>query len=348
MFPYWILFGFFAAGAIAQHPHEAAARRGASLMLLIGALLTALMIGLRYEVGADWTAYELIFRFAGRENLGEVLALGDPGYQFLNWLVRQLGVGIWLVNLISGLIFAWGLVKFANTQRSPWLALLVAVPYLVIVVAMGYTRQGLAIGVLMAGLGSRLQGASMLRFAAYIAVAALFHKTAVVAFPLVAFAAERGKLMNFLIALAATVLLYDVFLAESVDVFVRNYIETAYASEGAAIRVVMSVIPALLFLLNQRRFRFREGERQMWRNFSLAALLLLVLLFVFPSSTAVDRVALYVIPLQLAVLSTAPTVFTSWRLGTVLVILYSLAVQLTWLTMARHARYWVPYQVYPF
>lgn len=316
-------------------------------MFILGAFITAMMIGFRFEVGADWTAYKLIFRSAGIYDLDRVLMAGDPGYQLLNWIVHGIGAELWLVNLVCGVIFSWGLVKFATAQRQPWLTVLVAVPYLVIVVAMGYTRQGVAIGILMAGLGSRLQGGSLLRFAAYVAIAGLFHKTAVVAFPLVALASERSKLINFLASIAMGVLLYDVFLAESVDRFVRNYIVEQYASEGAAIRVAMSIIPAALFLMNQDRFRFREGERLIWRNFSLAAVALLVLLFLSPSSTAVDRIALYIIPLQLAVLSNFPGLFTSWRFGTLLVILYSFAVQFIWLEFARHSQFWVPYQVYP-
>ena len=34
--------------------------------------------------------------------------------------------------------------------------------------------------------------------------------------------------------------------------------------------------------------------------------------------------------------------------GTFLVIAYAAAVQLTWLTFAHHARYWVPYHFWPF
>jgi len=46
---------------------------------------------------------------------------------------------------------------------------------------------------------------------------------------------------------------------------------------------------------------------------------------VLPSSTAVDRLALYVMPLQIAVLSRAPIVF-GVRLGTILLLSYSLVV----------------------
>ena len=175
-----------------------------SPLLGAGIVFAALMIGLRFEVGADWPTYKLMFSYAGYADLGRVLAIGDPGYQFLNWAVRQLDVEIWLVNLICAGIFAWGLFRFAQVQPNPWLAVLVAVPYLILVVAMGYTRQAVAIGILMAGLAAVHRGASTLRFAVYVALASLFHKTAVVALPLVVFSSEKNKVVNIVTGLVAS------------------------------------------------------------------------------------------------------------------------------------------------
>lgn len=346
MFPYWLLFSFFAAGAVIEQPKDYTQRR-VYPVLAIGAVCIALIIGLRYQVGGDWDAYELIFIRSGYEDFGGALTRGDPGYWALNWIVQQLGGELWLVNLVAGLIFSWGLLTFAKEQSQPWLAVLVAVPYLVIVVAMGYTRQAIAIGVLMAGIAVHLRGGSALRFAVYVAVAALFHKTAVVVFPLVALAAPRTRILNLLIVVACGVLFYDFFLSSSVDRLITNYIEAAASSEGAAIRVAMSVIPALLFLAAGRRFGFAERERLIWRNFSLAALGVLALLVALPSSTVVDRLALYIIPLQLAVLSRVPDAFLTRSFGTILVVLYSMVIQYTWLNFAAHARFWVPYSIYP-
>ncbi len=353
MIPYWLLFLFFASAAM----YSGQSRQGTSFSvpshrvsvpLIMAGLLIAAMVGFRYRVGGDWKNYLLIFQSTESMSLPDALAIGDVGYQFLNWFSASLGAEIWLVNLICALIFAYGLVKFAQTQPHPWLVLVVAVPYLIIVVAMGYTRQAVALGVLMAGLADRLRGGSMLRLAAYVIIAALFHRTAIVAYPLIALASERSRLVNFLVAAATTYFLYDFFLAEEVERFSRNYLDAAYASQGAAIRVAMSVVPALLFLLFQHRLGYSETERRIWRNFSIAVIVLLVLLFVLPSSTAVDRIALYTLPLQLAVLPRIAGTLFSRGLGATLVILYSFAVQFTWLNYAAHAYAWVPYRFYPF
>lgn len=347
MLVYWFLFAYFVAGSLFSQADDRSRLAQTSFMLTAGALLIALLIGFRYEVGGDWPQYELMFNYARYADLGRMLEVGDPGYQFLNWVVYRLGGDLWLVNLIGGLIFGWGLLRFARTQPNSWLAVVVAIPYLVVVVGMGYTRQATAIGILMAGLASVARNPSILRFALYVAAAALFHKTAVIAFPLVALASQRNRLVNLLVVVAVSVLLYDFFLQDAMEGFVENYIEAEYSSEGAFIRVIMNLVPAMLLLLLRKRLRFSEREYLIWRNFSLAAVGLAVLLAVLPSSTAVDRMALYIIPLQVAVLTRIPGSLMSPGAGKAVIIGYSAAVMLVWLNFAVHAEYWLPYQFYP-
>lgn len=344
---YWSLFAYFVAGSLFSQPDDRSRLAQTSFMLTAGALLIAVLIGFRYEVGGDWSQYELMFNYARYSDLGRMLEIGDSAYQFLNWLVFQVGGDLWLVNLLSGLIFSWGLLRLARTQPDPWLAVVVAIPYLVVVVGMGYTRQALAIGVLMAGLASVARNPSILRFAFYVAAAALFHKTAVVVFPLVALARPRNRLTNLLIVMAISFLLYDFFVQDAMEGFVQHYIEAEYSSQGAAIRIVMSLVPAMLLLLFRKRFLFSEQEYLIWRNFSLAAVGLAALLMVLPSSTAVDRIALYIIPLQIAVLSRVPKSLMSSGFGKAAVIAYSAAVMFIWLNFAVHAQYWLPYRFYP-
>ena len=347
MLPYWLLFGIFAAGAILGPRDRAHAGAGSGPLLAFCAAVMALMIGLRFEVGADWQQYESLFRLAGRVDFDRILIRDDPGYQLLNWTFRNLGGGIWQVNLVCALIFSWGLLRLAQSQPQPWLAMVVAIPYLVTVVSMGYTRQAVAIGILMAGLAAVHRGASMLRFAAYVAAAALFHKTAVIAFPLVMFSAQRNFLLNLLLGVALSILFYNLFLEKSVDMLVRNYVDAGYSSQGAAIRIALNFLPAALFIVRQRDFGFDERARKVYRNFAFVALMLPMVLVLSPSSTAIDRLALYILPLQVVILSRLPSAYKVPGTGTFLVTIYSAAILFGWLTFARHAEYWLPYQLYP-
>ncbi len=347
MIPYWLLFTYFAVGSLHESPRRPADVRAYPLMIF-GAVVIALLIGLRYEVGADWFTYRFMFNYAGHADFGRMLEIGDSAYQLLNWALYRVGGDLWAVNLVCGFIFAWGLVRFAQIQRDQWLALLVAIPYMVVVVAMAYSRQAVALGILMAGLSSVVRGGSLLRFALYVAVAALFHKTAVVAFPLVVLASRRNRSLNLLLGLATSFLLYDLFLGDSMEQFVKNYIEAEYSSQGAAIRVAMSLVPAAVFFLFRKNLGFSPEEDLIWRNFSLAAFGFLVLLLGLPSSTAVDRLALYIMPLQLAVLSRVPGTIMNRLPGRLTIVLYSFAVQFVWLNYAAHAKYWLPYRFFPF
>ncbi|MCL6730142.1 EpsG family protein [Sphingomonas hankyongi] len=346
MLVYWLLFAYFAAGAlfaqISRGP-ETAPRP----MLAIGAMIVAVLIGFRYQVGADWLTYKFIFQRAARSDLLEVMRLGDPAYQALNWLVQQSGTEIWLVNAVCAVIFVWGLFRFCMVQPVPWAAVLLAVPYSVIVLAMGYTRQGVAVGILMAGLASFVRSGSPMRFAAYVFAAALFHRSAVVAFPLVALATNRNRAINLLLAIAVSIMLYDFFLGDALDDYIQDYIRTRYSSQGAVIRLAMNMVAVAVFWLLGRRLRFGEVEYRLWRNFCVGSILLVGLLVVLPSSTAVDRMSLYVIPLQIAVLGRLPIAFPSRLPATTAIVVYCFAVQFVWLNFAQHSKYWVPYQLFP-
>ncbi|HEX6660749.1 MAG TPA: EpsG family protein, partial [Sphingomicrobium sp.] len=283
MLIYWLLFLYFAIGAVREDPRPASAARP-DVLFRLGCLFILLLIGLRFQVGADWIPYEEIFNESKHETIGALPATADPGYYFVNIVVQWFGGELWVVNLVCGLIFAWGLMRLCEAQERPWLAALVAVPYLVIVVAMGYSRQAVAIAFIMAGLASYFRNGSVLRFAAYVLAAATFHKTAVVALPLIAIANERGRFVSLLVVAALTYLTYHMFLSSTVSRLVTNYIDARYAAEGAGIRIAMNLVPAALFLVRSRQLGFPERERLVWRNIALVACALLPALLFLPSS----------------------------------------------------------------
>lgn len=346
MLIYWGIFAFFAVGAmsdVSRRPDFSRWRPG----WLFGGLLIAAMIGFRYEVGADWNTYEFIFSYTGFIGFWRAVDLGDPSYQALNWAVHALGGEVVWVNLGCAILFTWGLFRLARVQPYPWLAVLVAVPYMVLVVSM-YTRQGAALGILMAGLASLIRGGSLARFVVYVLFAATFHRTAIAILPLVVLSRPTHRFINILGGLAAFYALFDMFLADSMEDFVTNYIDREYNSQGAAIRITIEVLAASIFLLRRKDFGFPAAEDRMWYYFALASFAAMAALVVSPSSTAVDRLSLYLMPLQVVVLSRVPFVYTTRNLGVFLVGAYCFAIQFVWLNFATHAEYWLPYQFYPF
>jgi hypothetical protein len=313
-------------------------------------VVLVLTIGLRHEVGGDWFTYVEHILSAGDKTLFEAVSSGDPAYSALNWLAAKMDAGPYLVNTLCALGFTWGLFVFCRAQPRPWLALAVAMPYLVTVVAMGYTRQGVAIGLGMLAL-TALSEQKVRRFVVFVALAAAFHRSAVILMPLAILGASHKRVWTALWVGICSLFFYVLLLQDSVKSLAQNYLDAEYDSSGAAIRVAMNALPAVLFLMFRRRFVMSPADRSFWTWMSLGALAFVGLLVVSPSSTAVDRLALYWIPLQLFVLSRLPNALGSPNgrndLWVCLIVAYSAAVLFVWLFFATHAFAWVPYQFYP-
>ncbi|MDT0619868.1 EpsG family protein [Salinisphaera sp. P385] len=320
---------------------------GRVMMWWLG-IAIALLVGLRFEVGGDWGSYVGYLIRAQEFSLAQNLALGDPGYQLLNSVAAALGAGVWFVNLVCAAVFAAGLTVFARRLPDSLLAVAVAMPYLVIVVAMGYTRQAVAIGLAMIGL-AYLTDRRNAWFVFYIALAASFHKSAVLLLPFAVLANTRRRLATSIWVGIAGAVFYLVFLAEHAQRLWYNYVQTdyAYASEGALIRVSMNALPAAVFLLLHRRIPMTTEQRALWFWVSVFSLACLGLVMQAP--TAVDRMALYFIPLQLVVWSYLPLRFVGSQRALVryAILVFYGAVLFVWLNYATHAFAWLPYQFWP-
>jgi hypothetical protein len=344
MIPYLLSWGALALGGLSRS-------RTFSAATLLGLLLfLTLLIGLRNEVGGDWLNY---FPYLDRSiglPFAEIFQADEPGYGLLNWIGANWGGDVYFVNTGCGLIFTFGLLQFCRAQPRPWLALTLAFPYLITVVAMGYSRQGVAIGLEMLGLLA-LQRDQLFRFLGLIALAATFHRTVLVLLilPTATLSPSLRFSQIFRLALLAGAAygLYSAILAPDLDYYRQGYLEAEYQSQGALIRVVLSLLPALVFLLFRRRFRLPPISQRIWTLISVLAVAAAIGLFTVVSSTAVDRLALYLIPLQLFVGSRIPdTRLLGLPPGiwNQLLIAFSLAVLLVWLFFAGHSSYWLPYR----
>lgn len=316
------------------------------VLLAVMGVLLILFIGLRYKVGGDWVQYKAALWSSGYRTLAATLAIRDPGYEVLNWTASSLGLGIWAVNLVCAAIFVWGLFRLALTQPRPWMVVLLAAPYLITVVAMGYTRQAVAIGIVMASFAAAIGGGSIVRAIVYIAIATLFHRTAIVLLPLLSFATGQRRWLSIAAIIPALYGLYATFVAPTIGYLVYGYLDKEYASSGAGIRVALVVVPAAVFLLFRKRLGFAGREATLWFALSLSAFVCLALLFVLSSSTVVDRLALYILPLQIVVLARIPGTLVGQELGKAILVACAAVVLYVWLNYASHSDKWIPYRNY--
>lgn len=356
MWPYWLIFLIPSAAALGGGWVSPQIRLSRGIYkptygyLSLVAIL-AFFIGYRHEVGADWFSYIGNLENQYSLSLYEVLSRGDPGYYLLNWLATRSGDDIYIVNLVCGLIGAVGLVVFSRTQPRPLLAVAVAVPYLVSVVMMGYTRQGAALGLGMLGLASLLR-ARPRQFIFWALFATTFHKSAVVLLPLAVLGRTRTRWVTMLAVAGMGAVAYWVFVQDHFDQLYATYIESEYQSAGALVRLGMNALPAAILLIWGKRFTLLYNEQRIWFWAAVAAIALLLAYPIIPSSTALDRLGLFLIPLQLVVFSHLPDAIgrtgKSNRDWVAVILAYYAFVQFVWLNYASHAPDWLPYQFYPF
>lgn len=342
MLPYWLLFLLPVFGAFSRIRLN---HQSQMLIWLAIWLVFSLVVGLRHEVGGDWMTYFWHFEHRSDWSFGRAVNAGDPGYYAINWLVAQFGGSIYWVNLICAAAMMAGVVAFCRNQPAPWVALAVAVPYLIIVVGMGYTRQAAALGLLMLGLVA-LSKERLVLFVFWVMLAATFHKSAVLMLPVAALASAGSRLWSMFWVGLISLLGGYLFVFDSAETLWTNYVEADYQSQGGLIRVLMNSLPAVLFLLLHKRLQLSLAQTRLWWWMSVFALVCIPLVVL--SSTATDRVALYLIPLQLFVfsrlyfLSAKPNV----KAFIVLAVLgYYAAVQAVWLIFAGHSFAWLPYQM---
>ena len=353
MLPYWIFFLIPAVAALVSDARMRSRADGtrslsinATWILIILAL--TLVVGFRYKVGGDWANYFRYLTGANNLTFADLAALEDPGYWALNVISVRFDLGITGVNTLGAFIFSIGLVLFCRNLPRPWLALACAMPYLVTTVAMGYTRQAIALGLVMVGL-VMLSRSRFAAFVIWVLLGALFHKSAVLMIPIAGLTISKNWFLNVALVAGGTYLGYYFLLADSVSQLVQTYTDENFESSGAFIRLAMNALPAVLFLLYNRKFMITPSEKKLWTIISLISIGMFIAFFLTNLSTALDRMALYFIPLQLVAFARLPDAIgrPGGRNQNIVagILLYYAAVMFVWLNFATHSRYWVPYQL---
>jgi hypothetical protein len=306
-----------------------------------------LIIGLRYQVGDDWFMYLNHYLRTNGAPLQDVFYEKDIAYGLLNWISGVIGGEIFLVNLVCAVMVVFGLLKFSRQQPLPWLSVLIAVPYVLIVFSMGYTRQSAAFGLSLLGLIALTEG-RLLKYVFIIVAAVLFHKSAIILLPLAVLVSSKKRIWTLVWVGVSGLVLAGVVLAEHYESLFDNYVVRERVSEGGPIRVMMNALPALIFIFFRKQLEPDSYKRLLW--FWMAVFSLTFIPLVDVASTAIDRLALYFIPIQLYVYSRLHRLFNNSSLRTLIVlgvvIGYGL-VQWVWLSYASNALSWLPYQFFP-
>ncbi|WP_162184732.1 EpsG family protein [Sphingomonas hengshuiensis] len=320
------------------------ATQGAAMLLFLSAYV--LLATFRNEIGGDWEAYKGMYEAVRGESLVSALQTTDPIFGFILWLSSLLRLGIYPVNGICAALIGMGVLRVALTTRDPWLAIVMAVPYLLIVVGMGYVRQAGAIGFLMLAIAS-LDRRRIAATAVRLLFAAGLHSTSAIVFPVFGFAMAGRRRVVALILGCAGLVLFSYVLSWRIEEFQAGYLQSEYDSSGALVRVAMNVAPSILLLACWRRFPITGPARIVWLALALANIAALIALWLSPSSSAVDRLSLYFAPIQIVACGTIRDLLPMRRAAAypirMAVIAAAALVQTAWLLLADNAFAWVPY-----
>ncbi|MCH9740019.1 MAG: EpsG family protein [Epsilonproteobacteria bacterium] len=321
-------------------------KRKLSIGFLAFGLFLIIFTGLRHHVGGDWNNYLHMFHtIIPYMSYDLAFSHDDPGFWLLSYWMYDIGWGLYGVNFIGAVIFIIGLFSLLKREPNPWLGLAVAFPYLIIVVSMGYTRQAIAIGFIMWGI-AYLRDDKFYKFILVVFFAATFHKTAVLMIGIGIFNKGRGRFFKILATLIIGMGMWNAFFAEAQTDLWYNYVSSGdYQSSGAMIRVVMNVIPALLLIYLRKQWKKEFDDYSFWYMIALGSIISLFL--VQFASTAVDRVALYFIPLQVIVFSRIVILLQhKIRAKTIklLVLGYYFMVLNVWLWFGVFSMWWLPYR----
>lgn len=327
------------------HPMSRAAWIGAGLALI-------LIIGTRQYVGADWDNYELQFYANATQSLFETWQITDPAYATVSWLVYKSSLDIFGLNTVCAAILVVGVMKFASRQQDPWLALIVSTAYTLLVVGMGYSRQSAALGLEFFAIMA-LSDRKLSRFYVLGIAAVLFHKSAIVLLPL-GILANTGRPVVTTMMLVATVAVALWLAAYSVnfDTLRSTYVDQRLSSDGTLVRLLVASVSAVGFIIIAGKVPMSPLDRRIMLVLSMATLASLALLSVsWTSSTAIDRIALYLFPVQMAFWGNVsrplglPQLAIMPRIACIGV--YGL-LMLIWLTNSNHAVLWLPYRSFLF
>jgi hypothetical protein len=356
MWPYWMLFLVPAFAAVFSRPlHNVNADGTRSVK--VDALWTlvmiaiALMIGFRDRVGGDWFNYFKDLFAAEYLTYAEAFFLPDPSFKLLNIISVRMGLGVVGVNLFCGFVFALGLIVYCRSMIRPWLALAVSIPYMTVVVSMGYSRQGVALGFALIGLVA-LGRSRFLWFAFWVFLAATFHRSAVLLISIPLLTLNFRNIKNAPVLLVIAAVMFTALLEGKTEQFTEQYLVAKMNSDGAFVRLLMNVTPAILLILLRNRMSIAKGERTIYFTMALFAIGSFVALVVGAlPSTALDRMNLYIIPLQVFVFSNLPDSlgrFGGQKQAIVLLVLIYYALALfVWLNYANFSDWWLPYRMFP-
>ncbi|MGZ8162345.1 MAG: EpsG family protein [Methylobacter sp.] len=337
MLGYWLLISLPILLSLLELP-----KKDLDISLLVLGVIYILFIGLRYEVGADRWAYASMYNNIAELPFEEALNYTESGFAALNWVLGQMDAGVYWVNFIVAILFVSGLIRFAKTTPLPLIALVSVTPYLVIAIGMSAARQSAAIGLVFHLMASWRQG--LVYKLSFSTLATSFHNSGIMSFIFVLQSIKMPAWQRIGLLMVSAIAIYPILnTTEAFGKYHKTYLEDNIVSSGALMHVLLNAIPATIYLVFWREWKARFGENDLLPL--LAVLSILSVFGVSVSSTGVDRLALYLSPIQMIVYGSLPFLFgrqDKTMLSSAIIVLH-IVIMFWWLNYANTAHGFLPY-----
>jgi hypothetical protein len=150
-----------------------------NIILGIFTVFIIIMAGTRIDIGYDYDTYKSIFRNIKFYNLSLLEVTVEPGYFLLNVLSSNFQMVIFLCALISIPI---KIFMFYKKSETIIIALILYLSTIFLTYDMGVIRQGIALSIVFLSI-KYIEDKKIIKFAACILVAMLFHVSSFIFFP---------------------------------------------------------------------------------------------------------------------------------------------------------------------
>lgn len=302
-----------------------------NLAILSVLLPLIVVMGFRYEIGVDYKSYERIFY---QINLFNESCYMEPGYYLLNRLIGKFTDNPQILFLCVSILINVILLKaIIHSQGKVYYGILSFMGLGYYFYAMNIQRQYIAIMIVFYGFPF-LEHKEFKKFLITILLAAIFHTSALimpVVYIVVHFLGKKGKryyIISFLSMLGLVLLREIVLILLTRMNFYRRQIQEVSQLIGtgrpSGVNIAISgVFIALCIIYYRRIIKIREENRT---RIKLLWLLFLIQIFLWKFGGAASRIAAYLCPVYLLLLSDLveciPVKYRGWIKAMVGVCLY--------------------------
>lgn len=304
-----------------------------------------LFVGMRHEVGGDWGVYLKYFNEMGKVPLSEFFSFYyitiDIGYYVLGALIYQLGGSIHIANLAYAFVSIIGLYIFSKQFKNRDYVFLLYYPYVIVIFAMGYTRQSVAVSLILISL---VIVHSKFKSVMVSLLALTFHKS-VLLLNIFHIRSIKSLILFLFFSIGMLVIFNDTF-----NTLHTNYIKSGKASAGFYYRLALLSPLLLIFALSRRTRVFLKTNNPIEVSYFYNTFILFILILGLStlSTNVADRflivLMIFIFPYVIHLIAVqgksdhAFYVFLLWS--------YNVGSLLVWFLTANNAESWLPYQFF--